>query len=101
LQDHVAAAPSGRERFLRELQLAELSLEAGIYSLAFPVFDELARVIDSRKLEEWEERALITRVWQGLARCCGLLKNQNASCAAREAEVLERLAGGEAPAAES
>ena len=92
MQTQLAAAPSGRERFLRQLQLAELCLEAGVYSLAFPVFDELARVIDTRQLEEWEDTALITRVWKGVVRCCGLLKTQNPASATREREILDKMA---------
>ena len=92
VQSHLSGATSGRDTFLRQLQLAELSLEAGVYSLAFPVFDELARTIDARKLEEWEDRALIVRVFQGVARCCGLLKTQNSASAARETEMLDRIA---------
>ena len=91
LQQHVAAAPSGRETFLRQLQLAELSLEAGVYSLAFPVFDELARTVESRRLEEWEDRALLIRVFKGLADCCGLLKTQNPATASRETEMRDRI----------
>ena len=92
LQGQLASAVSGRDRFLRQLQLAELGLEAGVYSLAFPVFDELARTIDSRQLEEWEDRVLIARVFKGLARCCGLLKAHDSTSAAREAEALDRVA---------
>lgn len=91
MQAQLAASASGREQFLRQLQLAELSLEAGVYSLAYPVFDELLRTVDSRNLEGWEEQSLITRVLKGLERCCALLKSLNAGAAAREAEVLDRL----------
>jgi type VI secretion system protein ImpA len=92
MQAQLAAATCGRDRFLRQLQLAELSLEAGVYSLAYPVFDELVRVIDARQLEEWEDKALIARVLRGLARCCGLLKAQNSAAVTRETEILDRLA---------
>lgn len=98
LQTQLAVATSGRDTFLRQLQLAELSLEAGVYSLAYPVFDELARTIDSRRLDEWEDKALLARVFKGLARCCGLLKQQNPAAAAREAESLDRAARLDAPA---
>jgi hypothetical protein len=103
MQSQLGAARCGRDRFLCQLQLAELALEAGVYSLAFPVFDDLARTIDGRKLEEWEDRELIARVWQGLARCCALLKQHDASCGPRETEILDRLArlASSAPAASS
>ncbi len=92
MQTQLAAATSGRDRFLRQLQLAELSLEAGVYSLAFPVFDELAKVVDARHLEEWEDRVVVTRVLKGLARCCELLKTSDAAYGQRESEALERAA---------
>jgi type VI secretion system protein ImpA len=91
IQAQLAAAVSGRDRFLRQLQLAELSLEAGVYSLAYPVFDELARAVDDRRLEEWEERALVVRVFRGLARCCSLLKTVSQAAASRESEAVDRL----------
>jgi hypothetical protein len=92
MQAQLAAATCGRDRFLRQLQLAELSLEAGVYSLAFPVFDELVRLIDARQLEDWEDTALIARVLKGLASCCSFLKSQNPACATRETEAVDRLA---------
>jgi type VI secretion system protein ImpA len=92
MQTRLAAAASGRERFLRQLQLAELCLEAGMYVLAFPVFDELARVIDARQLEAWEDKGLVGRVWQGVLRCCDLLKAQDPACATREREILDKMA---------
>lgn len=101
VQMHLSGATSGRETFLRQLQLAELSLEAGVYSLAFPVFDDLVRIVDTRKLEEWEDKALIVRVLRGLARTSGLLKTLNPAAAAREGEMIDRLArlDGTPPAA--
>ncbi len=91
LQAQVAAAVGGRDRFLKQLQLGELCLEAGVYALAFPIFDELTRTIDTRLLEEWEDRSLITRVWKGLVRCCGLLESQNPAAGARGKEIQDRL----------
>jgi len=95
MQAHVAAAVCGRDRFLRQLQLAELALEAGIYTLAFPVFDTLGRTIDERHLDEWEDRDVTSRVWTGLARCCELLKDQVPTAEARGKEVLAKLSSPE------
>ena len=92
VQTHLSGATSGRDTFLRQLQLAELSLEAGVYSLAFPVFDELVRIIDTRKLEEWEDKALMVRVMRGLARSAGLLKALHPAAALRETEMVDRIA---------
>ena len=92
VQTHLSGATSGRDTFLRQLQLAELSLEAGVYSLAFPVFDDLVRIVDNRKLDEWEDKALIVRVLRGLAKSAGLHKSLNPAAAARESEMVDRIA---------
>lgn len=92
LQGQVATAVGGRDRFLKELQLAELCLEASVHALAYPIFDELARTIETRRLEEWEDRALVARVWKGLVLCCGLLETQIPTAGARGKEIQDRLA---------
>jgi type VI secretion system protein ImpA len=91
LQAQVASAVCGRDRFLRQLQLGELCLEAGVHALAFPIFDDLARTIDARQLEEWEDKTLIVRAWRGLVRCCRLLDGQNPTAATRGQEIHDRL----------
>ncbi len=91
LQAHLANADSGRERFLRQLQLAELSLEAGMHTLAYPLFDELARIIEARALAEWEDASLVRRVWSGLDHCCDLLKGQSPAAAVRQDEIRTHL----------
>jgi type VI secretion system protein ImpA len=93
LQAQVASATGGRDRFLKELQLGELCLEAGVYALAYPIFDELAKTIDARQLEAWEDQSLISRVWQGLVTCCGLIGPQNPAAGARGREIQDRLSG--------
>jgi type VI secretion system protein ImpA len=91
LQSQVASAGCGRDRFLRQLQFGELCLEAGVHALAFPIFDDLARTIDSRQLVEWEDKVLIARTWRGLVRCCRLLNGQPPSAASRAQEIQDRL----------
>ena len=91
MQSRVADATSGRERFLRELQLAELALETGIYSLAFPVFEALVQTIDSRTLAEWEDKGVIARVYKGAVRCCSHLKNQVAGAEDRGKYLQQKL----------
>ena len=93
LQTQVAAASHGRDRFLKQLQFAELCVEAGVQSLAYPIYDELARIIDARDLENWEDRALITRVWVGLRQCCRLLESHLPAAVARGREIDDRING--------
>jgi type VI secretion system protein ImpA len=91
LQAQVAAALCGRDRFLRQLQLGELCLEAGVHALAFPIFDDLARIIETRQLVEWEDKTLISRAWSGFIRCSRLLDGQAAANVTRAQELLDRL----------
>lgn len=100
LQGQVAAASGGRDKFLKELQLGELCLEAGVYALGYPIFDELSKTIDARQLEAWEDRSLITRVWRGLVKCCDLLETQNPAAGARGREIQDRLTALGSTAAE-
>jgi len=54
-----AQQPSGRARFQRRLQMAQMCVSAGQEKVAFPVLDELVKEIDHRKLEEWEASDMI------------------------------------------
>jgi type VI secretion system protein ImpA len=69
-QARVSAAPSGRERLLRQLQFAELCLEARVPTLALPLFREITRIIKERGLETWEREDVILRAWRGLKESC-------------------------------
>lgn len=89
-QDQIDRSRSGRERFLRQLTLAELCMQAGVHSLAFPLFDELGRTIDDRRLDEWEEPALIHRIWKGLAASCERLVKSRPELGTRYQEAVSR-----------
>ncbi len=54
LNREVAQEPSGRGRFRRRVQLAQLCLGADQAAIARPILEELAAEIERRKLEEWE-----------------------------------------------
>jgi type VI secretion system protein ImpA len=47
---------SGRGRFQRKLQLAQICITAGKDAIAQPLLDELAGLVETHRLEEWEER---------------------------------------------
>lgn len=68
LRAAMARATSGREKFRRKLQMAELCLAVGNHRVALPLLDELARQIDEFHLEQWEDEALCARVWGALYR---------------------------------
>lgn len=50
---------SGRGRFLRRLQLAELCLACNKKNVAQPILDDIAAAIETHKLDEWEDRDIV------------------------------------------
>jgi len=69
LRRSLGAAPTGRGRFLRKLQMAELCLRADHPGVALPLLDDLAGQVDEFRLDQWEDEHLIARVWGSLYRC--------------------------------
>ncbi|HEX8713578.1 MAG TPA: type VI secretion system protein TssA [Terracidiphilus sp.] len=61
--------PSGRARFQRRLQVAQMCASAGQDKVAFPVLEELVKEIDDRKLEDWEASEMIAPPLALLLRC--------------------------------
>ncbi|HEX6534367.1 MAG TPA: type VI secretion system protein TssA [Gemmatimonadaceae bacterium] len=52
---------SRRGRFLRQAQLAQVMVEAGLLPVARPILEELMNDIENHKLEEWEAGALVAQ----------------------------------------
>jgi type VI secretion system protein ImpA len=46
---------SGRGRFQRKMQLAQMALAAGKDTIAQPLLDDILATMDAHKLEEWED----------------------------------------------
>ncbi|MEN6602911.1 MAG: type VI secretion system domain-containing protein, partial [Bryobacteraceae bacterium] len=69
LTREVAAERSGRGRFQRRLQLAELCLAAGHERIAQPILEQLSAEIDRRSLEDWESSSMIAHPLALLYRC--------------------------------
>jgi type VI secretion system protein ImpA len=90
-QHHIEAASSGRERFLRQLQLSELCIRAGMHAFAYPILDELGKIIDERDLVTWEDADVIRRTWSSLAGVCKPLARLRPESVAREAVAQQRL----------
>ncbi|HEY7392095.1 MAG TPA: type VI secretion system domain-containing protein, partial [Bryobacteraceae bacterium] len=59
LQQQIERQPSGRGRFQRKLQLAQLCLAAGKETIAQPLLDDIAAAIETHKLDDWEEGGLV------------------------------------------
>jgi type VI secretion system protein ImpA len=54
LSAEIASENSGRGRFLRKVQLAQVCLATGNDDIARPILEELAGEIEQRHLEAWE-----------------------------------------------
>lgn len=59
LAREAAQERSGRARFQRKVQLAQVCLGAGLENVACPVLEDLAAEIERRRLEEWEAPEMI------------------------------------------
>ncbi|MGC9969397.1 MAG: type VI secretion system protein TssA [Bryobacteraceae bacterium] len=69
LAHEAAAEGSGRGRFRRRVQLAQICLGAGHATLAYPILQDLAGEIESRNLENWEAPDMISHPLALLFRC--------------------------------
>jgi len=69
LAHEAAQESSGRGRFRRRVQLAQVCLGAGHAALAYPILQDLAGEIDRRSLEEWEPPDMISHPLALLFRC--------------------------------
>jgi type VI secretion system protein ImpA len=64
-----ARESSGRDRFRRQLQLAQLCLSTQHFALAYPILQGLAQEIERRNLLEWEDSSLLSQVLAMLLQC--------------------------------
>jgi type VI secretion system protein ImpA len=60
---------SGRARFNRKLQLAQICLSLGQTAIAKPILEELTAEIEKRKLEEWETGEMVAHALSLLYHC--------------------------------
>ncbi|MBK9169622.1 MAG: type VI secretion system domain-containing protein [Bryobacterales bacterium] len=68
LREDLQRQRSGRGRFLRLLELADICLLSGKDEVAQPIIEDLAATIDAHKLDEWEEPDLIAGALSFVAR---------------------------------
>jgi type VI secretion system protein ImpA len=59
LQQDVGRLRSGRERFRRKMQLVEMCVSTSKQNVAQPILDDLAAMIETHKLDEWEDPGLV------------------------------------------
>jgi len=69
LQRELDRERSPRGRFLRQVQLAKVMLEAGLDSVAAPTLEQLVAQIDTQHLEDWEAGTVVAEPIALLYRC--------------------------------
>ena len=74
LEREAAQERSGRGRFQRKMQLAQICMGAGFEMIALPVLEALSTEIDQRGLEEWEDPDVIIHALGLLYKCLHKLK---------------------------
>lgn len=77
-----AQQPSGRMRYSRRMQIAELCLAGGNSTIATPILRELIEEMERRNLESWEAGDLITKP------IALLLRSQNGTMDPKDRDVL-------------
>ncbi len=69
LMREAAMEKSGRGRFQRRLQLAQLCISIGYEHIAHPILEQITSEIDARGLEGWEAPELVAQPFTLLYRC--------------------------------
>jgi len=85
MRAEIARQRSGRGRFRRSMQLAEMAVDAGKEAIAQPFLDDLAQAIEEHKLDLWEEPELIAEDLSKLMRFSLRIKD--------DASEMQRLYG--------
>ena len=78
LTQEIGNERTGRGRFQKHIQLANIFLATKHEAIAFPILVELAEEIERRKLEEWEDPALVAQPLALLYRCSEKLGRNDA-----------------------
>jgi type VI secretion system protein ImpA len=73
LSREIAHERSGRARFQRKIQLAQICMSTGHEAIAYPILSEMADEIEQRKLEEWEASEVLAHPLALLFRCMNQL----------------------------
>ncbi|HSW49610.1 MAG TPA: type VI secretion system domain-containing protein, partial [Bryobacteraceae bacterium] len=73
LSQEIVKARSGRLRFQRKIQLAQVCMASGHESVAYPILEEIGKEIEQRNLEDWEAPDLLAQPLVLLLRCLNKL----------------------------
>ncbi len=69
LMREMTSERSGRGRFQRKSQVAQLCVSTGHQTIAFPILQDLAGEIERRKLEDWETPEMVAQPLALLYKC--------------------------------
>jgi type VI secretion system protein ImpA len=73
LSREIAHERSGRARFHRKIQLAQICMTTGHEAIAYPILNEMSDEIEHRKLEDWEASEVVAHPLALLFRCMNQL----------------------------
>ncbi len=77
LAHEAASERSGRARFQRRVQLAQICMAASQEAMARPILEGLVEEIDARRLEDWESPEMLAHALGLLFRCITKLKESS------------------------
>jgi len=78
MRAEVSRQSSGRRRFRRKMQMAELAIAAGKDSIAQPLLEDIAAVIENHKLDDWEDPEQLARDLSRLMRYSKKIQSSSA-----------------------
>jgi type VI secretion system protein ImpA len=73
LSREIAHERSGRARFQRKIQLAQICMSTGHEAIAYPILNEMSDEIEHRKLDDWEASEVVAHPLALLFRCMNQL----------------------------
>jgi len=86
LQKDIARQRSGRERFRRKMQLVEMCVSTGKQNIAQPILDDVAAAIETHKLDDWEDPALVANALATVMKLSQRVQNDEA-----QQQLFERI----------
>jgi type VI secretion system protein ImpA len=87
LQQDLARQRSGRERFHRKMQLVDMCIATSKQNIAQPILDDLAANIETHKLDDWEDPAMVANALSAILRLSQRVQND----AAQRQKLFERI----------
>ncbi|HET9409543.1 MAG TPA: type VI secretion system protein TssA [Candidatus Sulfotelmatobacter sp.] len=87
LQQDIARKRSGRERFRRRMQLVEMCTTTNKPTIAQPILDDLAAAIETHKLDEWEDPAVVASALSTIMRMSSKIQADKA----QQQKIFERI----------